>query len=476
MTQQSRQGVGNSIVPTARSGVVPVSSAQHRLWFLSQLEGGSAAYHIPFGMRLAGPLDRRALQRALDRIVARHEVLRTSFGVLDGAPIQQIAGGASSTFALRIDDVSADRDAHRIVAGYVEDETGAPFDLATGPLIRGRLIRQDDELHTLLITMHHIVSDGWSMRVLLRELGVLYGAFSEGRADPLPPLEVQYADYAVWQRHSVDKELVRQQTEYWTRTLRGAPSLLELPSDRPRPAQQDYAGAVVPVLLGTSLTAGLKALSRRHGTTLYMTLLAGWAALLTRLAGQPEIVIGSAVANRQRREVENVIGLFVNTLALRLDVSGSPSVAELLARVKVHTLAAQDHQDVPFEQVVHAVRPVRSPAHGPLVQVMFTWHGSGIGKITIPGLEVESLHLEPDLVSKFDVSLTLRDSGTTIVGTLEYATALFDRETMERHAGYLRTLLAGMIADDSACVNDLPLLTESERQQVLLQCSLMEER
>ncbi|HEU0077398.1 MAG TPA: condensation domain-containing protein, partial [Longimicrobiaceae bacterium] len=330
-----------AIEPVDRTGPLPLSFAQQRLWFLEQMGGVGNAYHLPWRLRLRGELDAGALRRALERIVARHEALRTTFGEADGQPVQRIAPAEESPFHLVEHDLGGHPEAGAELRRLMAEEAGAPFDLERGPLIRGRLARMAADDHVLLVAMHHIVSDGWSMGVLDRELGVLYASFQRGESDPLPPLPVQYADYAAWQRRWVDGEVLHEQAEYWRRTLSGAPELLELPTDHPRPAQMDHAGASLGIELDEELTAGLKELSRRHGTTLFMTLLAGWAVVLSRLSGRDDLVIGTPTANRGRREIEGLIGFFVNTLALRVELSGSPSVAELLARVKARALEAQ---------------------------------------------------------------------------------------------------------------------------------------
>ena len=320
------------IVAVERGAPLPVSFAQQRLWFLAQMEGVSQAYHMPMGLRLKGGLDRAALRKTLDRIVARHEALRTIFAMVDGEPVQRIIPPEDSRFHLVEHDLRGQSDAGEELARLAAEEAEAGFDLEAGPLIRGRLIRLADEEDALLITMHHIVSDGWSMGVFSNELSTLYGAFVCGEADPLPALEIQYADYAVWQRKWMEGEILQQQAAYWKGALAGAPALLELPTDHPRPAQQDFAGALAKLTLDQQLTAGLKDLGRRHGATLYMTVLAGWAALLSRLSGQQDVVIGTPTANRRQLEVEGLIGFFVNTLAVRLELSGSPTVSELLRR------------------------------------------------------------------------------------------------------------------------------------------------
>src|SRR5689334_16055265 len=372
------------------------------------MDGASAPYHIPFGLHLKGDLNRTALGRALDRIVVRHEVLRTTFALHDGEPVQEIGAVDASSFRLLEHDLRGHNEVEAELAVLRELEAEASFDLAAGPLIRGRLIRLAEDEHVLLVTMHHIVSDGWSMGVLVGELNALYRAFLGGGVDPLPELEIQYADYAVWQRQWMEGEILQQQAAYWKTTLAGVPALLELPTDRVRPVEQSYAGATLPVVLDEKLTSGLKELSRRNGTTLYMTLLAGWAILLMRLSGQQDVVIGSPVANRGRAEIENLIGFFVNTLALRLDLSGSPSVSELLEQTKAQSLAAQRHQDIPFAEVVELAQPVRSLSHSPLFQVMFAWQNAAEVRLELPGLEVLLLQ-PPHKVAQFDLTLFLRE-------------------------------------------------------------------
>lgn len=459
----------SSIARVSRDNPLMASFAQQRLWFLAQMEGVSGTYNLPSGLRLKGGIDRTALGQALDRIVARQEALRTTFFQIDGEPFQRIIPEEVSRFHLVEHDLRQHRDVEAELQRLIAEEVSAPFDLEQGPLIRGRLIREEEDEHTLLITMHHIVSDGWSMGVFVNELSALYCAYQGGQADPLPALSIQYADYAAWQRHELSGEILQQQTDYWKATLKEVPELLELPTDHARPAYQDHAGAFIEFKLDAELTQGLKALSKRHGTTLFMALLAGWAALLGRLSGQDDLVIGTPTANRGRREIEGLIGFFVNTLALRLDVSGSPTVGELLERVKTQALAAQQHQDIPFEQVVGIARPVRSLAYSPLFQVVFAWQNAPEGILELPGLTLAPLAEAPHGTAKFDLTLTLQEVDETIVGGLEYATALFDRSTVERYLGHLRILLKAMVTDDTQSIDRLPLMTESERHQVLVE-------
>ncbi|HYH80099.1 MAG TPA: amino acid adenylation domain-containing protein, partial [Longimicrobium sp.] len=455
------------IEPAARGAQVPLSFAQARLWFLAQLGGAGRAYHIPSRQRLRGELDRDALRRALDRILARHEALRTTFHEVDGTPEQRIAPAEACAFQLVEHDLSGSADRQAELRRLMEAEAAAPFDLARGPLVRGRLVRMAEDDHVLLLTLHHIVSDGWSMGVLTGELDALYGAFRRGEADPLPPLPVQYADYAAWQRRWVSGEVLRAQADYWTRTLAGAPAVLALPADRPRPAEQDHAGAAVGVEFDAALTAGLKALGRRHGTTPFMTLLAAWAAVLGRLSGQDDVVVGTPVANRGRPEIEGLIGFFVGTLALRVDLAGAPTVAELLARVKARALETQHHQDIPFEQVVELVQPARSLSHTPLFQVMLAWQSTPEAEVALPGLEHARAGGPASVTAKFDLSLVLSERGGRIAGGVAYATALYDRATVERHVAYLRRAVEAMVADEGQRVDRLPILPAEERARVV---------
>ncbi|MCK9815709.1 amino acid adenylation domain-containing protein [Pseudomonas sp. MAFF 302046] len=442
----------------------PLSFAQQRLWFLAQIEGVGSAYNIPLGLGLRGPLHVTALIQALERIVERHQVLRSRFVQIDDEP-QVLMAAAEGLLNLARHDLTA---APEALQALVQQEASEPFDLARGPLIRGHLAQLGREHHVLLLTLHHSVADGWSMGVLTRELMALYAAFSQGQADPLPPLAVQYSDFALWQRRWLSGERLQQQSAYWQQALAGAPALLSVPSDRPRPAQQDYTGGSVELRLDADLSLELKALSRRHGTTLYMTLLAAWGALLSRLAGQTDVVIGSPVANRMRAEVEGLIGLFVNTLALRIEVSAGLDVAGLLAQVKARVLEAQDHQDLPFEQVVEITRPQRSLAHSPLFQSMLSWDAQPGTALALDELQLEVLG-GGETFAKFDLALNLGEVQGQIAGSLVYASALFDAATVQRYAGYFERLLRAMVADDQGLLEQVPLLDGQEREQLLVQ-------
>nr|WP_319005767.1 non-ribosomal peptide synthetase [Burkholderia pseudomallei] len=467
-------------IPLApRDGRIALSLAQQRLWFLTQLEGVSEAYHMSGAVRLDGPLNREVLQRALNRIVMRHEALRTCFVREEGEPIQVIQPHADLTVSYH-DLREAESIRHE--AGNREQRAkdlsqahaSAPFDLSRDLPVRVLLLQLADEAHVVQVVMHHIASDGWSVGVFLQELSALYGSFIAEQGDPLAPLPLQYADYAAWQRRWLASGQLEKQGAFWQTNLSGAPTLLELPTDRPRPPKQSHAGASIEVKLGAALSERVKRLSQRHGVTPYMTLLSSWAAVLSRLSGQEEVVIGSPVAGRNRTEVEALIGFFVNTLALRLDLSSEPTVGELLKRTKAQVLSAQAHQDLPFDQVVERVKPPRSTAHPPLFQVMFVWQNMPAGELTIPGLTIRAVET-PLQTAQFELTLSLREAGDDIVGHLNYASALFDESTVRRYVTYWCRLLEGMTAGPAnVSVARLPLLDEAERKQVVYEWNATE--
>ncbi|HST47695.1 amino acid adenylation domain-containing protein [Jatrophihabitans sp.] len=471
--QPADSGGASDVLPPLphadRDQPLPASFAQQRLWFLAQLEGGSAAYHIPEAFSLDGPLDRAALAGALDALVTRHEALRTRLVSVAGQPVQQIDPPGTG-FALTTDDLTGSADPAAELAALRQREAAEPFDLARGPLARGRLVVLGEDRHVLLLTLHHVLADGWSMDVLARELGVLYAARRQGEQDPLPPLAVQYADYAAWQRDWLSGPAADRQREFWAETLAGAPALLELPTDAPRPAEQDYRGGQLAVELDAELTAALHELSRQSGCTLFMTVLAGWALVLSRLSGQAEVVIGSPTANRRRPELDGLVGFFVNTLPLRIDLAGGPTGTELLDRVRAVTLAALEHQDLPFEQVVELVNPVRSLAHAPVFQMLFAWQNTENAELELPGVEVRPLPPHGS-VAKFDLTLSLGEvsgpDGSRVAGTLEYAGALFRPESAARIAGYLRQALAELAAHPGRPAETLALVDAAERRRLV---------
>ncbi|MBW8843399.1 MAG: amino acid adenylation domain-containing protein, partial [Burkholderiales bacterium] len=454
-----------AIVPVARDLPLPLSFTQQRLWFIGLQEHAGTAYSIPASVHLKGSLDVTALRGALDRIVARHEALRATITVVQGLPLQQLAN-PDIGFALTELDLSGAPDPQAEALRLMELDSQTPFDFARGPLIRGKLFKLASQDHVLHLSMHHIVSDGWSLGVLVNEFSALYAAFSAGLPDPLPALPIQYADFAAWQHRWISGALLQRQLEFWRAHLLGAPALLELPTDRPRPPLQDYVGEHRQFNLGEALTASLKALSQRHGCTLFMTCLASWAVLLSRLTGQQDVVIGTAAAGRNRAEIEPLIGCFVNSLPLRFTLKRQDSVADLLAQTRHSTLAAQANQDIPFEQIVEALNPVRSTAHNPIYQVMFTWQNAPEGELDLPGLQMLPVGT-PTRAAQFDLEVSMSESNGCIVAGLGYASALFDATSIEQQIEEWRTLLQAMVEDDSACVLRLPLLPETEQAQLL---------
>ncbi len=446
---ESASSEQSQTIPLAnRKEKLALSFSQQRLWFLDHLDpAAGAAYHLPVALRLSGELNPDALQAALDRLVARHENLRTSFALVDGQPEQKIAP-ADRGFALTRHDLRPLSAAERQQSIEQLGETNAStlFDLGNGPLLRGSLVRTGDHEHLLFITLHHIISDGWSNSVLAHEISVLYSAYSQGRKDPLPALPLQYADYAVWQRQWLQGAALQAQTDFWHKHLHGAPALLNLPLDRPRPAVQSYAGGIIDFALPAGLSEQLRAFSQAQGTTLFMTLLAGWSTLMTHLSGQDDVVVGTPVANRQRTELEPLIGFFANTLALRVKAERETSVSRLLVGIRDLTLAAFNHQDLPFEQVVSALQPTRSMSHSPLFQVMLSLNNTPPAPLTLPGLEIESLE-SAHSTTQFDLSLSLTEDQGTLYGSMQYASDLFDTATVQNILDLFTLNLEHLIAD-----------------------------
>ena len=456
------------ITPAARTEAIAPSFAQQRLWFLDQLEPGGSSYNIPAAVRLSGHCDVAALTRTLNEIVRRHEALRTTFASVDGAAVQIIASALE--LALPLTDLGplhpAERDAKARMLMVAEAQT--PFALADGPLIRAGLIRLDHNEHVLFITLHHIVSDGWSMGVLVREIAALYGAYAQGLSSPLPELAIQYADFAHWQRERLRGEVLERQLGYWTAQLAQAPTLLSLPGDRPRPAVQGHRGQTLPFTVAADVTAGLQALGQQVQGTLFMTLAAAFNVLLARYAGQNDICIGTPIANRNRAELEPLIGFFVNTLVLRARVDGDMPFAALLQQVRATTLDAYAHQDLPFEQLVDAVKPERHTSHSPLFQVLLVLDNAPMGALELPGLSLQPVFAE-NTTAKFDLTLRLMEQGDALFASLEYNTDLFDGATIERMARHFQRLLASIVADPACPVGMLAMLDDAEQRQLLVE-------
>ncbi|HSG38215.1 MAG TPA: condensation domain-containing protein, partial [Thermoanaerobaculia bacterium] len=458
------------VLPVPREDGMPLSFAQQRLWFIDQLEPGNAVYNIPTAVRLAGEVAPDLLARIFAEVVRRHEVLRTTFRSSGGQPVQEIAAALEPELAVL--DLSHLEPARREARAreIALEAAGQPFDLQRGPLLRLALVRLAERDHLLLVTLHHIVSDGWSMGLLLREIAALYEAFSQGRPSPLPELPVQYADFAVWQREWLRGEVLDAQLAYWKRQLDGAPRVLELPTDHPRPPGQTYGGASRPLELAPELSAAVRDLCRREGVTPFIVLLAAWATLLARHAGQDEVLVGSPIAGRNRREIEDLIGFFVNTVVLRSDLSGAPAFGELLARLRSAALDAHVHQDLPFERLVEELVPERDLSRSPLFQAMFAFQNAPGSRLTVPGLAFSTVALE-SRVAKFDLQLSMWEgpdrSVDVFAGVLEHNTDLFDAATMERLLARFQALWEAAAADPETPVTDLPLLLAADRRQLL---------
>jgi len=455
-----------TLCPVSREADLPLSYAQQRLWFIDQFEPNNPSYNMARAIRLNGKLDVEVLSRTFSEIVRRHESLRTSFPAVNGQPLQLINEAKPVEITI-VDLSSLEAEAKKTqVKVLVRQEARQPFDLSHGSLLRVKLLELAEEEHVLLLTMHHIIGDGWSMGVFIREMNALYEAYAAGTESPLPELMVQYADYAVWQREWLSGEVLEKQLTYWKEHLGGAPEMLELPTDRPRPAVQTYNGSYVGFVLPEELGQGLKTLSRQENTSLFMLLLMAFQVLLSRYSGQEDVSVGTPIANRHRVEVEELIGFFVNTLVLRTDLTGNPSFSELLKRVRETCLRAYAHQDVPFEKLVEELQPERSLSHTPLFQVMFALHNA-------PGsaLELQHLKLQPikadTQTEMFDLTLDMTEANGKIQGALSYNTDLFDETSIKQMVRHFIRLLEGIVAGIERSVFELPLLTEDEQQQLL---------
>ncbi|MEO5369526.1 MAG: amino acid adenylation domain-containing protein [Magnetococcus sp. DMHC-1] len=444
---------------------VPLSFAQQRLWFLDQLEGASATYSMPIALRLQGPLHRQALQQGLQTLVERHATLRSRFPTVDGLPTLQIA---REPLVWRVEDLqnqSSEEQQCQVQAMVGEDAT-TPFVLATGPLFRATLLILGERDHVILVNMHHIVSDGWSIGILMREWSQLYVALAEGRPSPLAPLAWQYVDYAAWQRQWLTGDLLKRQVDYWQRQLAGAPALLELPTDFPRPPVQRFRGDLVKFVVASTWHARLKKFGQEVGASLFMTLAGIFATLLARYSRQTDLVIGFPTANRTLREVESLMGFFVNTLVLRLDLSGNPGPLELLQQVRRVALEAYAHQDIPFEKLVEEVKAERNLSHSPLFQVMLVLQNMPMGIPELPGLQITNL-AQNEVIAKFDLTLYLEETAQGLAGTLEYNTDLFARATVERLGVHFQTLLESFVNHPQQSIHALPLLTGPEQVNIL---------
>ena len=465
---QEQSGKGRrSTIPCRDAPTAPLSFAQQRLWFLSQLEPELPIYTVAHTAELAGNLQIDRVQHVLDTIVQRHTLLHSQVDCSTGEPVLQILSPQPvplTVIDLRQESID-DRDHH--IQRLIQQAIQSPFDLSQGPLLRAVVIQLDPTHSLLLLTNHHIVSDDWSMAVFWREFAALYTAFSTGQASPLPDLPIQYGDFAHWQRQWLQGDTLQSQLEYWTQQLGGELPDLELPIDRPRPPMQTFNGAQLELVLDSALTEQLKQLGRQEGATLFMTLLAGFNLLLHRYTGQDDIVVGSPIANRNQIETEGLIGLFANMLALRTDLSANPTSRSLIGRVRERAISAYAHQDLPFEKLVAALQPTRDRSRSPLFQVVFALQTEPSQSFTLPDLTLTPIETDTG-VAHFDLSIDLFE-GEEIRGWVNYNTDLFDAATIQRLIGHYQTLLAAIVAHPDQAISTLPLLTPAERQQLLVQ-------
>jgi non-ribosomal peptide synthetase component F/NRPS condensation-like uncharacterized protein/acyl carrier protein len=452
------------MVRVSREGVLPPSYAQQRLWFLDQLVPGSASYNIVGALRVSGPLDKGALNQSLQELVRRHEVIRTRLEAEQGEPRQVITGelrlGLPEIDLSGLEEEGREAETMRLV----QEEAATGFDLKNGPLLRVKLLKQGEFEHVLVVNMHHVISDGWSVGVLVREVSALYQAFVSGKPSPLPELAIQYADYSAWQRSWLAGEVLEGQLKYWKRQLGGV-AVLDLPTDHERPKIPTQRGSSFAVRLPAELTRKVKELSQREGVTLYMTLLAAYQTLLHRYSGQADIAVGTPIAGRMRKETENLIGFFVNTLVMRTKLGGNPGFREVLRQVKEATLGAYAHQDVPFEKLVDELQPDRSSGRTPLFQVMFALQNAPVSALDLGATKLEPFRIQ-STTAKFEFVFSLGEVGEELVGVMEYNTDLYERETAEGMMERYEELLRGVVEDSGRGIEEYGVLSGEEREEM----------
>jgi amino acid adenylation domain-containing protein len=457
-----------SIPQRKASDTLSLSLVQERLWFLHQLQPDIPLYNESSVFEVTGHLNSLILEKSINEIIKRHEILRTSFQVIDGQPTPVILPSLKFTLAtVNLQDWS-ETEQEELVKQTITEHSSQPFDLTREPLLRGTLIQLTPQENVILLTMHHIISDGWSWRVFYQELAALYQAFYNNSASPLPEIPIQYADFALWQKQSLDNKTYQSQLAYWKQKLNNLPPILTLPTDNPRPAIQSFRGARASLVLPDTLTNELRFLSQKEGVTLFMLLLAAFKTLLYRYTGEIDLVVGTPIANRNQIETENLLGCFVNTLVLRTDISGNLNFRELLGRIRETTLEAYAHQDLPFERLVQELQPERALSHTPLFQVMFVFQDAPLQALELPSLKLIPLIVDSG-VAKFDLTLFLEDTKHGLMGALEYNTDLFQANTITRMLGHFQTLLEGIVANPIEKLSKLALLTPQERHQLLIE-------
>src|SRR5581483_10473159 len=454
------------IEPVARQEELPLSFAQQRLWFIEQMEPGTALYVLPFLLRLLGTVQVPALEHALHLTIQRHEGLRTIFPSRQGIPRQVILPRVPCDLPLI--DLSALAEPERTSTAWLlfHQAVTRSLDLEQGPLLRVALVRSRPEEHVLVCCLHHIIADGWSLEILLRELALRYTARVAGEPETWPPLPIQYADFAAWQRDWLRGEVLDAHLGYWSQRLAGAPALLNLPTDHPRPSVQTSQGAHVRRDLPAVLCTHLAAWSRQMQASLFMSLLTGFALLLARVSGQDDLVIGTPSANRTHRDLEGLIGFFANTLPIRVELGGTPSCAQVLQQVRTRVLEASAHQEVPFERLVEHMQPERRLSHAPLVQVLLVFQAEGVPAVRAGALQLELLDIEL-AVARFDLTLTVRQREGKLACDWEYPPGLFERETVQGWSRQFQQVLEGMVQQPEQSIRTLALLTPEERDRVL---------
>ncbi|WP_035830123.1 condensation domain-containing protein, partial [Crocosphaera watsonii] len=456
-----------TIDPISRERPLSLSFAQQRLWFLDQLEGKSATYNIPAALILEGQLNQQALEQSINTIIGIHESLRTRFNNVNGEVIQIIERERPiSLKVINIEKLETNEQKKQVKLLALE-EAQKPFNLTNDPLIRVSLIKLGVQSNILLITLHHIIFDAWSIGIFFRELAEFYAAYSQGKDINLPSFSIQYADYAAWQRKWLSGEAEQNQVNYWKKKLKGLPLLLEIPTDYPRPPVQTFQGTHQSFSLNQELSKKLKQLSQREGVTLFMLLLSAFAILLSRYSRQKDIAVGSPIANRNRSEIEPIIGFFVNTLLMRLNLEDSLTISQLLKQVRQTCLDAYAHQDIPFEKLVEELKPERNLSHTPLFQAMFALQNAPL-EFKLPDLSVSLMEVESG-IAKFDLSLSMEESEQGLIGNWEYNTDLFAQETISRMIGHFQVLLEEIVNNPGKPIDKLPILTNQEKQKILVE-------
>ncbi|WP_424101438.1 SDR family NAD(P)-dependent oxidoreductase [Moorena producens] len=463
----TQEPLANSIKPISRDGKLPLSFTQERLWFLYQLYPNNCFYNVPIALTLHGVLNLEALEQGLSKIIQRHETLRTTFSEINGQPVQIVAPATDLTLpVIDLQDIDSSSEQSEKVKQLARQEAMALFDLAKGPVLRVTLLRLGPEHNVLLMTMHHIMCDLWSLGILVRELSSLYEAFSQGKPSLLPELPIQYADFAHWQREWLTGEVLEKQLNYWKQKLAGVSPVLELPTDYPRPAEPTFQGGIKSFQLDSNLTQKLRQLSQESGSTLFMILLSAFFVLLSRYSGQSDLVVGSPIANRKPKEVESLIGFFANTIVLRADLSDNPTLREFLNQVRKTTLDAYTHQDLPLDKLVEEVAPQRDLSYNPLIQVVFALQNAQMDAWNLPGLRVNERELDFNF-TRFDLEVHLWEVQSGLEGYFIYNTDLFDRATITRMMAHFLTLLKVIVANPQQKISKLPLITATEQQKLL---------